>query len=270
MQQSGPLLTIAVSTIDTRILALEPGALPTDPRFAYRFYVQRVSDAGEQERVRAHIETLVGGSATVAFLAGTGLAASRNAAIAEVETPFIQFCDDDLALDGEGLAAALDYLANHDRLDVVWCRSAAPGGALRKGYPVHETRLSVLNSGGVGSPELMLRTASIRRHGLHFDERFGAGSQFSQGEEYIFLADLLRAGGHGVHLDRVLFEHEIESSGTRAVGREGLATRAAVLERVFGRLALPYKLAYVARHRTLYSGIGDVASFLTRHLSRAR
>ena len=126
----------------------------------------------------------------------------------------------------------------------------------------------MLNSGGVGTPELVFRVAPIRQFNLRFDERFGAGSQYAQGEEYIFLADLLRAGHRGVHFDRILFEHEAESSGGRAVSPDGLATRAAVLERIFGGRALPYKLAYIARHRDLYRGLGDVRSFLWPHLRR--
>ena len=132
MQQSRPLLTVAVSTIDLRILALQPGALPRDERIGYRFFVQRVADREQQEAVREHVARLVDDAAPdVTFSPTVGLAASRNEAIAQAATDYIHFCDDDLVLRRDGLAAALDYLEGHTQIDAVWCRSAVPGGSLR-------------------------------------------------------------------------------------------------------------------------------------------
>jgi glycosyltransferase involved in cell wall biosynthesis len=263
------LLTVAVSTIDLRILELQAGALPQDDRWQYLFIVQRVAQPQLREKVQAHVARVARG-AQVVFSHSVGLAASRNEAIEQAGTDYIHFCDDDLLLMPKTLGVVIDTLVGKPALDGVWCRSATSGGALRKDYPAHGTTMSVLNSGGVGTPELVFRMAAIRRFRLRFDERFGAGSQYPQGEEYIFVADLLRAGGRGIHLDSVLFEHEAESSGARAKGREGRATRAAVLERVFGAAVLPYKLAYIARHLSLYRSLADVASFLAPQLSRER
>lgn len=262
-------LTIAISTIDLRLLDLARGAFPNDLGFRYLFIVQNAQTREMQAQLRAHIEDLVAPDlATIEFPPDTGLSSSRNEAIRLGKTAYVYFCDDDLVVDAETLSEAVNLLEGDRTIDFVWCRSTTPDGNWRKRYPRDKAQLSLFNVGAAGTPELLFRSSSIRQHNLRFDDRFGAGSRFPQGEEYIFLADLLRVGCRGTHLARSLFTHEVESTGTRQTGAVGLAARAAVLERVFGRLSLPYKLAYVARHRRLFSSPAKLWGFLRPQLSQ--
>ena len=68
-----------------------------------------------------------------------------------------------------------------------------------------------------------------------FDERFGAGTEWPIGDEYIFLADLLRRKLSGMHVALPLAKHPRLSSGM-AFDAKSLETRRAVFRRAVGRL----------------------------------
>jgi hypothetical protein len=81
-----------------------------------------------------------------------------------------------------------------------------------------------------------------------FDENFGAGVENYLGDEYIFVADLLSAGGKAVFLSRSqsLPTQRSPQGLAGAPSRDRIA-RAKVFTRVFGALAPLVRLAFGLR-----------------------
>jgi hypothetical protein len=176
-----------------------------------------------------------------------GVAKSRNLAIDNTETEYLVFADDDATVSETGLLTSLDYLDKHPNCDLVLAMTVDELGNVRKRYPKKQVRLHLFNSAKAGTIEMLVRVDSIKRLGIHFDERFGAGSSNKVGDEYIFISDLIKAGGHGVFLPVVLASHAASSSGHLVGTDENLMARARVFHRVFGRFSPVIRAGYYIR-----------------------
>jgi hypothetical protein len=120
---------------------------------------------------------------------------------------------------------------------------------LRKQYPNQITKLGSFNSARAATYEMIIRVADIRRLGVRFDEDFGAGAKNYLGDEYIFVVDLLRAGGKAVFAPITLAQHPTESSGSRWGSAQDRRARAIIFTRVFGVLAPFVRLPFGLRRR---------------------
>lgn len=247
----GTDLTIAISTLGPRLPALE--LPPPAPGLRYLLLVQeppvRLDGLAFADRP----------DVTLRRLPGRGLARSRNAALEMADTPFLLFSDDDIALDLSGIGALRDQLAARPELAFATGRRA---GRDPDRYPATPQSLNLRNSGKTATPELMLRPARFRDQGLAFDADFGLGARWPLGEEYVFLADALRAGLQGWFFPIDLGRHAHPSTGDVWTDPALLAARMAVLRRVFGRWAPLVRVAYGWRHRRRLGGIGGGLRFI--------
>jgi hypothetical protein len=96
---------------------------------------------------------------------------------------------------------------------------------------------------------MIIRVADIRRLGVRFDEDFGAGAKNYLGDEYIFVVDLVRAGGKAVFAPITLAQHPTESSGSRWGSAQDRRARAIIFTRIFGVLAPFVRLPFGLRRR---------------------
>jgi hypothetical protein len=243
-------LTIAVSTIGARAAGLTGDRLPAIAGVGWVVLVQ-APEALPDFAGRADI--------TVVPLPGRGVARSRNAAIDRAMTPWLLFADDDLTFDPAGLAALLYRLSAAPHL--LTLRLTRPDGTPRKRYPADGNWLTRATIARYGTPEIAVRPAVLRAHGVRFDETFGAGTPRWMGEEFIFLADALRAGLSGRHAAIAIASHPPESSGM-AWTDEACAIRRAVFDRALGPLSLPARLAFGVRNWRRFPSPAARAAFL--------
>lgn len=244
-------LTIAVSTIGPRAAALTAERLPPLRGVAWSVLVQDP----------AALPTFPGRpDITVSSLPGRGVARSRNAAIDLAATPWLLFADDDLTYDPAALSALRDRLATSTD-PLVTARLTRPDGTLRKRYGPDGARLNRASIGRYGTPEIALRLAEVRSAGLRFDEAFGAGTPQWMGEEFIFLADALRAGLTGRHAAIAIASHPPGSSGS-AWTEDACAIRRAAFDRALGPLSLPARLAFGVRRWRRFPSARALAAFL--------
>lgn len=178
---------------------------------------------------------------------GTGVARSRNAAIDNAERRYLLFCDDDVIVDLEGVRAGIEELRRTGKA-LVLGRGADPTGALRKRYPTSVRPLTLLNSAKAATYEMLVDVEQVRAAGVRFDERFGAGVPLHLGDEYIFVADLLRAGLGADAVPFVFGVHPVVSSGSTWGTRADIHARAVALNRVFGAFAPAVRIAFAAKH----------------------
>jgi len=191
-----------------------------------------------------------------------GVAKSRNCAIDNASGEYLVFADDDIVFSEDGLQKAIDYLDAHPQVSLLLTQATDPSGNLRKQYPPGEEKLSLYNSARAATYEMIVRVAEIRRLGIRFDEEFGAGVENYLGDEYIFIADLLRAGGSAKFVPITTAIHPEQSSGAGwGTARDRIA-RVRVFTRVFGMAAPLVRLAFGARRIRELGGIGKLFLFI--------
>jgi Glycosyl transferase family 2 len=254
-----PSLTVAVSTRGARALLLDPAAWPAAPGVDYLVLVQ---EAGADPRVAPHLAALARrADVTVEPLASTGLARSRNAALALARGEVVLLADDDVTHPEGAFDAIRRFFRDHREAALLVGVSLDAAGVPRR-RPLSR-RLSRWNAGRAASHEIAFRAAAVRAAGVGFDERFGigAGTPDFLGEEYIFLADGLAAGLVGRHRPLPVSVHAAPSTGDRWDGPAGRA-RAAVLARVFGRTAPLARLGFAIKNRRRFGSAADLLTFL--------
>lgn len=232
-------LTIAVSTLGSRLPQIDVEALPARPGWRYLMLVQ-AAELPAALPVRPDIDWL--------RLEGVGVAASRNCAIDAAATEYLLFCDDDIQLLPDGVARLVAAFDARPGIAIVTAQTLGEDGVPLKAYPRRAQRLGLFNSAKTGTVEMMVRPARIRQHGVRFDTDYGAGASLPLGEEYIFIAACLRAGLAGRYVPVPIATHCGASSGSDWLSPAIAEARARVLEGVFGRLAVPVKLLFFAKH----------------------
>ncbi|GAA1861824.1 glycosyltransferase [Myceligenerans crystallogenes] len=190
---------------------------------------------------------------------GRGVAKSRNASIDHARGRYLLFCDDDVRVDLDGVRRGVEHLTETGKA-IALGRGLGADGAFRKNYAERITPLTLFNSAKAATYEMLVDAWQLRARDVRFDERFGAGAELYLGDEYILIADMIRAGLAGDAVPFTYGVHPVESSGSRWGGRDAHA-RAVVLNRVFGRRAAPVRLAFALRSREKLGGWPAAARF---------
>jgi glycosyltransferase involved in cell wall biosynthesis len=167
-------------------------------------------------------------------LKNRGVAKSRNAAIVNTNTDYLIFGDDDIKFSESGIASAINLLIANPHISILLMQAVDETGKLRKSYPSKAHELKLTNSAKAATYEMMIRVSDIKAAGIKFDENFGAGATNYLGDEYIFIADALRAGLKGRFEPIVIATHPTDSSGNLRNSASDRRARAKVFSRVFG------------------------------------
>ena len=246
-----PKLTIAYSTLPSRLKAIE-----YPENLANREILVLVQNPEETSYVFNSL------GAKLIELKNKGVAKSRNAALERASGDFLLFADDDVSFDESGIASALEYFQSNPKCAIILARAVDENGELRKKYVEAITPLKLTNSARAATYEMLVRIDAIRESGIRFDEEFGAGADNYLGDEYIFIADALRAGLSGVHLPITLAIHPKESSGSRWGSDLDLAARSKVFSRVFGWRAPLFRAAFLLKTSNPWPGFMKAIRFI--------
>jgi glycosyltransferase involved in cell wall biosynthesis len=264
-------ITIAVSTMASRVGSISEHNLPQGEQWRYLLLWQADADIEVNARAVEHMRYLQARRSDIEFLRceGRGVAYSRNRAIQVVSSEILLFSDDDVALRSDGLIRLIDVFRRMPDVALMSCITLTSGGEPAKRYPPREGRMTLFNCARVGTVELAVRPRHIRRVGVEFDVRFGAGSENFIGDEYIFVTDCLRKGLKGWFVPVPVAVHHGPSSGDEWGTRRAAVVRARVMERVFGPYkAIPVKLFFILRHRGKFAGFRDAVRFSNVFLKR--
>ena len=251
MMSERPTLTIAYSTLPARLQGITYPA-PSDDR-EILVLVQNFDESSYVFTER---------SAKLVELKSKGVAKSRNAALDRASGEFLLFGDDDMRFIDSGITEALEYFKAHPDCAIILARAVDEDGKLRRNYVDEVTPLKLTNSARAATYEMLVRVDALREKEIRFDENFGAGATNYLGDEYILIADALRAGLKGVHLPAKIAMHPKESSGTRWGSEADLAARAKVFSRVFGWSAPIYRAAFLLRTNNPWPGLGKAFRFI--------
>jgi hypothetical protein len=193
---------------------------------------------------------------------GVGVGRSRNAVLAHATRRYLLFSDDDVALDLDGVAAGIRHLETTGRA-LALGRGVDTEGNARKRHPTAPRTLTLLNSGRAATYEMLVDREQVRARGVGFDERFGAGAALHLGDEYLFIADLLRAGLSADAVPLVFARHPVASSGARWGTSADSHARAVAINRVFGPWAPAARLAFAVKNRSKLGGTAALWRFVS-------
>jgi hypothetical protein len=243
-------LTLAISTLGDRLDSIPPAPPPG---------VRRLVLVQCAEKADKHLLTALERHGSEVFcMEGTGVSRSRNQALAFVDDDLLMFGDDDIELSADAIGKFITLFSENPDLDLASGILTDRTGRPHKRYSPPDTPMRRWNVGKLGTPEVVLRPERVRAAGVRFDENFGSGMDRWFGEEFIFLADALRAGLKGVHSDILIGFHPRESSGL-ITGPQAEAVRKDVFRRALGSLGLPAYHAHALRRRLrdLFTGAAE-------------
>jgi len=246
-------VTLAVSTMGARAEAL---CLPAERAGVdYLVLVQAAPSTDITKQFEGRRDVRVVGLDT------RGLSKSRNSALAQAEGDLIVFCDDDLALDLDGIMALARAFEQDGDLAFAAGWRGRGSGARMAGRRGRTERLTLFNSGRICAPELMVRRAAFGPNGVRFDTEFGLGARHGVGEEYVFVSDALKTGLKGMSLPIITGHHDDISTGSDWDDPALMRGRQQVLSRVFGPWAWMIRPVYAWRHRRRLGSMRAVVRF---------
>lgn len=248
-------VTVGYSSLVDRTAAIPAASELAGAELVVVVQTGRARGSGADAAVAAAVDAvgpLEQRGARVVVLDSRGVAKSRNEALRQAKRKYLLFCDDDVTVDVDGVAAAVAHLQATGAA-LALGRAVDEHGAFRKQYPSQTVPLTVLNSAKAATYEMIVDVEQARAADVWFDERFGAGVDgLYLGDEYIFIADLLRAGLKGDAVNITVAMHPADSSGARWGTDADVDARSAALTRALGAKAWWAKPAFAVRHaRTL-------------------
>lgn len=198
--------------------------------------------------------TITGQNVRMLSVEERGLSRSRNKAIDHATADICLFADDDVTFNIGYLETIREAYSKHPNADIITFQMDQVGDPRRlKHYPVKTKRLGRRGVLRVSSCEIAFRRRSIMAANLCFDTRFGAGADYSMGEETIFLLDALRAGLSIVYVPRQIGSTDVSDSSWFAGFDEAYFTaRGAVFRRMSPRLYPILILGFAVTKRRRY------------------
>ena len=182
-----------------------------------------------------------------------GLSKSRNLAIENANQSLLILTDDDVVFQPGFELHVLKAFNTDDSHDGFRFEFLNGKGNFAKKYPKHfEEKLSQLEILNTSSVELVLKRESIQRVSLKFDENFGLGTNFSMGEEAIFVSDAIKKGLKIGFVPEVLVVHSHLSTSQRTSVSMQYFIHSAVFYRIYGKMYLFWialKLFFDLKHR---------------------
>ena len=167
----------------------------------------------ENKYRKVPLELLERKDVTVNCIKGRGLSRNRNNALKFASGDISLIADDDVVYSQQDIDNILEAFKKNNYVDIITFQiSTYPGEKEYKKYS-NKTKKHTLNmSLSVSSIEIAFKTAAIKENEIWFDERFGLGTIYPNGEEKIFLADALRKGLKAIYLPLKVVTHQYESS----------------------------------------------------------
>lgn len=145
----------------------------------------------------------------------TGSGANRSVALAAAEAPLVLISDDDVSYTIAGLQALIKAFEERPDEDFLLFRYYSERNP--RPYPDYEFDMrDEPKDYFFGGPEIACRLKSVRDAGVDFNPLFGIGSEFANGEDSLFVYDMMHRGLSGRFVPVTVCGHESDSTGMRA------------------------------------------------------
>ena len=186
-----------------------------------------------------------------------GVGLSRNTCIDHApDCDVILFTDEDIIYD-EGYSGliAKEYEA-HPEADAILF-NVRVCEARRTYWNEDYARVRFYNYGRYPAYSISIRHDKLMASGVRFPLDFGGGAKYINGEDSVFLHDLLKAGVRIYRTPVCLGEEtERESTWFKGYDERFFVSRGALYVRLYGENAIPRAILFLVRHKYMYEEIG--------------
>jgi len=186
-----------------------------------------------------------------------GVGLSRNTCIQMVDDADIAlFTDEDIIYD-EGYKALIEqeYEA-HPEADAILFNMRVCE-ARRTYWNEDYARVRFYNYGRYPAYSISIKKDVLDRVGVLFPLDFGGGAKYINGEDSVFLHDLLDAGVRIYRSPLCLgMEQERESTWFDGYNDRFFISRGALYVRLYGAMAYPRAVLFLVRHKYMYAELG--------------
>lgn len=162
-----------------------------------------------------------------------GLSKSRNFALSKAKNDILVIADDDIIYEKDVENIILNSFENNPEADIITFQIKKSETELYKDYSTTSYWHNMLSLMRTSSIEIALRRKSIEDKKLKFDENFGLGTEYSTGEEIIFLTDALRKGLKILYLPIPIVIHPDDTSGMNLDDKNLVQAKGALFYRMF-------------------------------------
>lgn len=246
-------LTFLISTLDEGIFSIRDHSHVQ----ADFLILHQLTDAAKEDEYRRYVAECLPSHYQYHVMQGKGLSRSRNAALSLCQSRFAYILDDDVMIHPgaervilecfEASQAGCITFPHHLPADF----ASAPAEALQ----LHD----LISAARVSSIDIAL---DLEQFWLRFDERFGLGSRFPSGEEYVLLADALKNGVPVLRAPVGVTRHEGVTSGADFFSTpEKASAKAQMFRRVTGRRLSLLALAFFLKKLPIVVRQGHVLTF---------
>ena len=182
-----------------------------------------------------------------------GLSKSRNKALENAQGEICVICDDDVTYTEEASQIILNAYSEFPDADIIVFQLLNSQGKPYKNYSSFPQKINFLKSLKISSVEITFKRNSIQSRNIKFNERFGSGSEFSSGEESIFLKNCLDNDLKIQYVPKVIAKlNDSESSWFNGFNKEYFENKGACYYAISKNLYLLLIMQFVIRKKTLY------------------
>jgi len=202
-------LNILISTIDGGIFKCKDIILPCRSDVSYI-----ISHQYRDEKYKTIPNDLIRKDITISQIPGFGVTKSRNNAIRLADGDIALFSDDDVTYTNQYFDTIIEAFQSDSNIDIALFKIKTPDGFPEyKNYPASKIEVNKKLPFYIGTIEIAIKVDAIKRKGVLFDERFGAGQPELLGsDENIFVIDSIKKGLRVVYFPQYIVEHPYEST----------------------------------------------------------
>lgn len=179
-----------------------------------------------------------------------GIGKSRNAAIERADGDICLFSDEDIVYE-PGYAKAIEAeFEQNPNADMILFNIEVEEA--RRTYHITERKpVHWYNCGRYGAVSFAIRRSFLEKSGVRFSLLFGGGARFSNGEDSLFLKELMDKGCK-VYTAPVLIGKEVgeDSSWFKGYTEKFFHDRGVLYHFLYGKMALIFGLRFLLVHRT--------------------
>lgn len=198
-----PKIEVVVSTLNDAILNIQ-----FSREFNY-LVVHQVADLINKDKYDAYIDNLKKNDIRYIRSYEIGLSKSRNLGLEHAIGDYIWIMDDDVEIFSDTSDRLIDYIDSYPSNDILVLNYSSDKH--QRYSNKKEQLLGYITVASVCSINMLIKKSSIEN--IQFDEKFGLGTKFPSGEEYIFCCDMLRAHKKIWQTDLVVSYHSPADSG---------------------------------------------------------
>ncbi|MBK7110354.1 MAG: glycosyltransferase [Chitinophagales bacterium] len=177
----------------------------------------------------------------------TGLSKSRNACIENITTDYLLLCDDDNLLTENIYSTLLQSIEKYPDAITLTGKMLDDKMQPIKNYSNNTFLHSVRTAAKVSSCEMLLKRNWILQNKITFNEQFGLGATYPGGEEFIFLNDIIKAGGTARYIPINICILKTMNTSGRIYTPAMVTAKGAMIRKVYGWQFLFINLAYTMR-----------------------